>query len=63
MTFRTLFSGRLALGCALWLLATGVLALPGGCARAGQTPQQRKTERYKRKAAKRNHIPCPTKDC
>jgi hypothetical protein len=54
---------RLVLGGALGLLiATGAPAL-SACTRAGQTAQQRKTERYKRKKAQTNHIPCPTKDC
>lgn len=62
MAFRTLFSGRFALGCALWLLATSAPALTG-CTSANRTAQQRKTERYKRKQARSSHIPCPTKDC
>lgn len=63
MPFRPIFSGRFALGCALWLLAASAPALTSGCTRGGQTAQQRKTERYKRQKAKSNHIPCPTHDC
>jgi hypothetical protein len=62
MHFRALLTGRLVLGCALWLLAASAPTLTS-CATSGKTVQQRKTERYKRKAAKSNHIPCPTKDC
>ncbi|MBC7448130.1 MAG: hypothetical protein H7330_08735 [Hymenobacteraceae bacterium] len=63
MPFRPTFSGRFAWGCALWLLAASTPPLTTACTRAGQTAQQRKTERYKRAKAKTNHIPCPTKDC
>ncbi len=47
----------------MWLLLATTLPLLPACAPAGQTAQQRKTERYKRKKAKSPHIPCPTKDC
>ena len=63
MLVHSRFFGRFVSGCALGLLAAGAPALLTGCASANQTAQQRKTERYKRKAAKSNHIPCPTKDC
>lgn len=52
------------MSAALLLAVCGAPAvLTTGCAASGQTAQQRKTERYKRKKAKTNHIPCPTKDC
>lgn len=63
MLIRFRFSGWFAWGCALGLLAAGAPVPLTGCTAAHQTAQQRKTERYKRRAAKSNHIPCPTHDC
>lgn len=61
MLYRAFRIGRFALGGALWFLIT-VPALTG-CASAGRTAQERKTERYKRRHKPGTPIPCPTKDC